>query len=111
MSALKKKRIFEGIYLEALPKKPIKPDQPQPTEDADQIKQQAQSTVNALNQNAEEEFELEDIGGAFDTIDQFEQTDLPSFNYKSLALYINFAYSSKQPLLIYGDPGISKRHF
>ena len=108
MSALKKKRIFEGIYLEALPKKPIKPDQPQPTEDADQIKQQAQSTVNALNQNAEEEFELEDIGGAFDTIDQFEQTDLPSFNYKSLALYINFAYSSKQPLLIYGDPGIGK---
>ena len=114
MSALKKKRIFEGIYLEALPKKPIKPGQPQPTEDADQIKQQAQSTVNALNQNAEEEFELEDIGGAFDTIDQFEQTDLPTFNYKSLALYINFAYinigkdGKKQPLLIYGDPGIGK---
>lgn len=115
MAALKKKHVFDGIYLEALPKKIAKPSiAPEPTEDADEIKQQAQPTINALNQNAEDEFELEDIGGPFEAIDQFEQTDLPTFNYKSLALYINFAYNNigedgkKQPLLIYGDPGIGK---
>ena len=113
MATLKKSKKFNGLYLEALPKKPIKSGTPQPeaTIDADDIKRQAQPTVNALNQNAQDEFddmELEDIGGPIGNIEQYEQTDLPTFNYKSLALYINFAYNSKQPLLIYGDPGIGK---
>jgi len=113
MATLKKSKKFNGLYLEALPKKPIKSRTPQPeaTVDADDIKRQAQPTVNALNQNAQDEFddmELEDIGGPIGNIEQYEQTDLPTFNYKSLALYINFAYNSKQPLLIYGDPGIGK---
>jgi hypothetical protein len=114
MATLKKSKKFDGLYLEALPpKRPAKPgaSQSEPTIDADDIKQQAQPVVNALNQNTQDEFddmELEDIGGPIGNIEQYEQTDLPTFNYKSLALYINFAYNSKQPLLIYGDPGIGK---
>lgn len=106
---------FAKLVKEAAPKKiggkfntPATPAaQPQPTEDSDKIEQQAEPMVNALNKSADE-FELEDFGGGIGDVEQFESTDLPTFNYKSLALYLNFAYSSKQPLLIYGDPGIGK---
>ena len=115
MASIEKKELFRSIYLEALPKKPITgtqtPGQPTPqkTEDGDKIKQQAQPIINALNKSAEEqEDELEDFGDHFGAVEQYENTDLPQFNYKSLKLYLNFAYGSKQPLLIYGDPGIGK---
>jgi len=106
---------FAKLVKEAAPKKmggkfntPATPAaQPQPTEDSDKIEQQAEPMVNALNKSADE-FELEDFGGSIGDVEQFESTDLPTFSYKSLALYLNFAYTTKQPLLIYGDPGIGK---
>lgn len=39
---------------------------------------------------------------------RYKDTDLPVYNYKSLGLYLEESYKTKQPLLIYGDPGLGK---
>ena len=70
-----------------------------------QIPQQAQELVNDLNQ---EEPDISDFHMGGGDIEQYEQTDYPVYNYKTLSLYLDFSYQSKQPLLIYGQPGLGK---
>lgn len=116
MASLKEKNLFRDIYLEALPKTPApgaaapKQPVPQKTEDADKIKQQAQPIINALNKSAAEDPEpdLDDFGHHYDSIETFEDTDKPVFNYRSLKVYVNDSYENKQPLMVYGVPGIGK---
>ena len=35
-------------------------------------------------------------------------TNLPQFNYKQVLMYLDICYDTKQPLLIYGEPGLGK---
>lgn len=81
-------------------------------EDADKMVTAAKPALNELDEPLDvpsEEPDLEDLeDGNMGAIEQFEQTNLPTFNYKSLYLFLNLAYQSKEPLLIYGDPGIGK---
>ena len=101
---------YDRVYLEEAPApKQAAPQPPAPAakEDADDIQQQAKPAVDALNAEEEDE-ELEDLGGSMGDIEQYEQTDLPSFNYKALYTYIMKAYHSKGSLLIYGEPGLGK---
>jgi MoxR-like ATPase len=79
-----------------------------PTEDSDEIEKEAQPEVDALNQNSDDVLDIEDMAGSMGDVEQHDETDFPRFNYKSLYLYINLAYSTKDPLLIYGDPGLGK---
>jgi MoxR-like ATPase len=101
-------RIAEFYKKVLVTEAPKKEAEVKPTEDSDKIEQQPQSKVDALNQNSDDILDLEDIADSSGDIEQYEDTDLPRYNYKSLYLYINLAYQSKQPLLVYGDPGMGK---
>ncbi|NBP04229.1 MAG: AAA family ATPase, partial [Proteobacteria bacterium] len=89
---------------------------------AQQIVQKVEPAIQKLNQTpppaqaqqgqpAKEEdydFELADLMDHGLGVEQYTDTDLPVFNYKTLGLYLEFAYESKEALLIYGEPGLGK---
>lgn len=80
-----------------------------------QTERAAEPLVDALNDEVSgddtSDVDFDDLlinGTEGGVIEQFEDTDLPVYNYKKLALYIEMSYDTKKPLLIYGEPGLGK---
>lgn len=98
-------KIFK-LYVEA--------QQPGPA--GKQVVQKAAPLVADLNQSTSAEVsnvspDLYDIlqhDKSDPTLQELIDTDLPQINYKQFGLYLDLSYASKQPLLIYGEPGLGK---
>jgi MoxR-like ATPase len=107
-------KVYAALIEQANPPlspKPNKATKTPVTQDADKILQAAEPVINDLGEPElpSEDPDLEDLAsGNMGAIEQYEQTNLPTYNYKSLYLFLNMAYDTKEPLLIYGDPGIGK---
>jgi hypothetical protein len=87
------------------------------SESTEEIVSKANNMVNTINQADDagdmegKDWDLEDVlqyapGEA--NIAAAENTDLPEFGFKDLEPLIARSYNTKEPLLIYGDPGIGK---
>lgn len=79
------------------------------------IEQKVAPLVKSLNTSTDKEIsnvtpDLYDVLQNTDSpvLNELEDTDIPQFNYKQLGIYLDLAYTSKQPLLIYGEPGLGK---
>lgn len=92
------KRLFEGS------KNSVKGN----IESADEIEQKADNIVDSLNNDVVELEDLGDFNEGDDALASFDQTDLPSFNFKVFYMLVNLSYNTKKPLLVYGDPGLGK---
>ena len=97
----------KALLAEAAPRQGT---QTAPAETASNIVQQAKSQIAAINTSTPniEPDPDELLSGTGGDIEQYLDTDLPVYSYKTLAMYLEFAYNSKDPLLIYGDPGLGK---
>jgi hypothetical protein len=103
------------------------PSAMQPAEDSDQIAGQASGMVKDVNasdaevspvddpdfEDMEDLEDLADAGGGINAIEQFRDTDITTYTYKTLVLYMHWAYEAQVEtgqggLLIYGDPGLGK---
>lgn len=85
----------------------------------EEIVQQAAPKVAALNKTAppksamtvedEDDF-LDDLEANSDEglLGQYIDTDLPTFNYRVVDLFLRSMYETKNSLLIYGEPGLGK---
>ncbi len=73
-----------------------------------------QRKVRPLMPQKEENVDLYDLlnmTGHDSDVNVYDDTDLPAFNYKQLLYFVDLAYSSKLPILIYGEPGLGKSSF
>jgi MoxR-like ATPase len=75
--------------------------------------QQGAAIVKDLNQNPPtlpiDDPDLDDIQAMDDpAIRPYLETDLPEMDYKTFYMMVNVSYDTKEPLLIYGEPGIGK---
>ncbi len=116
--------LYEGLLKEQMEfAKNTKPGPVQaariaPVQSSDEILKQAQPAIDALNKKVPVPVNDPDVGDESDEdelslgnmapILRFKNTNLPQYNYKSFILKLNVAYDTKQPLLVYGDPGIGK---
>jgi len=116
--------LYENILKEqmefarAAKSKPIQATRITPKEDSNEMLKKAQPAISALNKEAPIPVNDPDVGDESDEdelslgnmapILRFKDTNLPQYNYKSFILKLNVAYDTKQPLLVYGDPGIGK---
>ena len=98
---------------------PVQP--PQNVESGEEILQQAKPMIDKINSldNTQDlqgmqtgEWSLDDLLKFAPTgeanIANFEESDLPQWGFKDLEPLISRSYITKEPLLIYGDPGIGK---
>jgi len=80
---------------------------------AAQTAQQGAGLVQSLNQNPPklpvDNPDLDNIRAMDDpAIRPYMETDLPEMDYKTFYMMVNLSYDTKEPLLIYGEPGIGK---
>lgn len=96
---------------------PTQSEEQPPSPEQNKLAQKASSMVNSINQldqeidNKEKELdhdELMALSPEDANIAAYEDTDLPEWGFKDLEPLIARSYITKEPLLIYGDPGIGK---
>ena len=90
----------------------------EPENSTEEILQQVAPKIDAINQAHQQQpdqewkdLDFEDLvkyAPGESEIAAFEATDLPEWGFKDLEPLISRSYITKEPLLIYGDPGIGK---
>jgi hypothetical protein len=106
--------LYEEMFLKEAAVIPAKAKQltKQPEVDAQEIVKAAEPTIQKIDKIEDEleDLDVEDIPAQFKGRASDVTTDkgLVSFTYKALYMLLNKSYYDKDPLLIYGDPGMGK---
>jgi MoxR-like ATPase len=86
---------------------------PPSADTAEEIVAQAEPKIDSINQQdaVKKQYDLDDLlqysSGESD-IAAYGDTDLPEWGFKDLEPLVSRSYILKEPILIYGDPGIGK---